>query len=104
MVDAFEDGEWFAVDLGAPTLIYAVWLFWETAYAGSYDLQVADSLGGTWTTIVAITDSDGDIDVLDGLDLVTQYVRILSSDRATRYGNSMWEFQVRGTQVAACLP
>jgi hypothetical protein len=93
------------VDLGAPTHITSVSLFWETAYAGSYELQVADSLAGPWTTIVAITDSDGDVDVLDGLDEVTQYVRLLCLVRAsnrvlhTLYGASLWEFEVFGCPV-----
>jgi hypothetical protein len=102
---AWLDGEWITVDLGALNHISSVSLFWETAYAGSYDLQVADNLAGPWTTIVAITDSDGDVDVLDGLDEVTQYVRLLcrvrASNRAltTLYGCSLWEIELFGCPV-----
>jgi hypothetical protein len=98
----FHEDEWFAVDLGAQTLVYSVWLFWETAYAGSYKVQTAESLNGTWTTIDTMWDSDGEVDIVDGLHAVTKYVRILSIDRATRYGNSLWEFDVRGTQDTNC--
>jgi hypothetical protein len=98
----FRDGESITVDLGELTLVYSVWLFWERAYAGSYQLQTGDSLVGPWTMIVEIDDSDGEVDILDGLDVVTQYVRLLSTDRATRYGNSLWEFEVRGTQEEGC--
>jgi hypothetical protein len=98
----FNDGEWFAVDLGKPTLVYSVWLFWERAYAGSYELQTANSLDGPWTQLVLESESDGETDILDGLHVVTQYMRLLSLDRATRYGNSLWEFEVRGTQEEVC--
>jgi hypothetical protein len=99
----FEDDEWFIVDLGAMTLVYSVWLFWERAYAGSYALQTGDSLTGSWTTIFETNDSDGEVDIIPSLHHVTQYVRLLSTDRATRYGNSLREFEVRGTQEEGCI-
>jgi hypothetical protein len=106
------DDEWFVVDLGAPMLLSAVKLHWENAYATNYELQVpVVAIGGledqsiidaaTWTTIVAITDSDGDVDVLDGLTATTQYVRLLCTQRARGYGNSLYEFEVHGTPVCA---
>jgi hypothetical protein len=100
----FTDVEWFAVDLGAQTLVSSVTLFWERAFGLSYELQTGDSLleAGPWTTIVTIEGSDGDIDLLDGLDVRTRYLRLLTSDRATQYGHSMWEFQVHGTQNPVC--
>jgi hypothetical protein len=98
----FADNESIAVDLGELTLVYSVWLFWERAYAGSYNLQAGDSLDGPWTTIAVIVDSDGEVDILDGLYAVTQYVRLLCTERATDFGNSLWEFEVRGTQDPVC--
>jgi mannan endo-1,4-beta-mannosidase len=100
------DGEWIALDLGAPTLISSVKLHWERSYASSYDLQVADSLSGPWRTIVGITDSDGGLDVHVGLDEVARYVRLLCLVRVptrnrflTLYGCSVWEFEVFGCPV-----
>jgi hypothetical protein len=101
---AFTDDEWFALDLGHPTRIDAVWITWENAYPRKYMLQVAESLSGTWTTIVEEDNSDGETDILDGQQTVTQYVQILCIERARDcYGNSMWDFEVRGTQDQACL-
>jgi hypothetical protein len=100
---AFTDHEWLAVDLGAPTIIYAVWLFWENSYAKDYDLQVADSLSGPWRTVVAMRDSDGHTDILDGLHEPTQYFRVKCLERASdNYGNSIWELEVHGTQDPVC--
>jgi cysteine-rich repeat protein len=101
---AFTDDEWLAVDLGAPTLIYAVWVHWEDAFAEDYDLQVADSLSGPWRTVVEMRDSDGHVDILDGLEELTQYFRVLCLERARdNYGNSIWELEVHGTQDPICL-
>jgi hypothetical protein len=100
----FTDVEWFAVDLGAQTLVSSVSIFWERAFGLSYELQKGDSLleGSHWETIFTVEESDGDIDILDGLNVRTQYLRLLTSDRATQYGHSMWEFQVDGTQDPVC--
>jgi hypothetical protein len=101
---AFTDDAWFAVDLGAMTRIDHVWLYWEYAYPEKYELQVKDSLEDDWTTIVEINNSDGEVDVLDNLSAETQYVRLLCIERARGYyGNSLFAFEVRGTQVEACL-
>jgi hypothetical protein len=54
--------------------------------------------------IVTIMDLDCNVDVLDGINTVTQYVQLLLSDHAIcYYGNSMWEFEVCITQVGACI-
>jgi hypothetical protein len=93
------------LDLGAATQINTVTLYWENAYAVEYDLQVADSLVGPWTTLIAITLSDGDVDILDGFDVVTQYVRILGHVRGAHrvltaiYGASLWEIEILGCPV-----
>jgi beta-glucosidase len=103
----FKDHEWLTVYLGEDTLVYSVWLFWERAYAGSYNLEASDSESGPWTTIFETMESDGEVDILEGLGeglgVQTRYLRLLSTSRATRYGNSLWEFEVRGTKDNSCF-
>jgi hypothetical protein len=99
----FQDNEWLALDLGALTRVESVLLYWERAYATSYKLQTGESLNGPWTTVGTIEDSDGELDIVENLDVVTQYMRLLSEERATRYGNSLYEFQVRGSQDPRCI-
>jgi cysteine-rich repeat protein len=102
---AFTDDAWLAVDLGAPTLVHEVWIYWENAYAQSYNVEVADSPNGPWRPVAWVRNSDGGVDINDGLYLVTQYVRVLCLERAREnYGNSIFELQVRGTQDPDCLP
>jgi hypothetical protein len=103
MADCINDGEWLAMDLGLPMLFYSIWLFWERAYAGSYELQRADSLKGPWTRLISIQELDGKTDVLDSLHAVTQYMRLLLSARATCNGNLLWEFEARDTQDPVCI-
>ena len=40
------DPQWIQVDLGATTTISRVVLYWETAYARSYQIQVSASASG----------------------------------------------------------
>jgi hypothetical protein len=107
---AFDDYEWLAVDLDQSTLITGVWLRWEHAYAKHYKVQVADAYdpleAPQWTTIVEVTDGEGGSTIHGGFTpVVAQHVRIWCLQRAmTRYGNSLWEVQVRGNQEAECLP
>jgi hypothetical protein len=109
---AFNDKEWFALDLGEPTLITAVWLHWEDAYAKDYKLQVAvgdvqpSSESEQWNAIDIITDGDGGSVIHDDhLDVVAQYVLVWSTKRAReRYGYSLLEVEVRGTKDDACFP
>jgi hypothetical protein len=105
---AFDDNEWLAVDLGQLTLITSVWIRWESAYAKQYELQVADVEVPTeedWKTIVEITAGDGGSIIHGGFTpVVARHVRIMCLQRAmTRYGNSLWELQVRGNQERECL-
>ncbi|MBN1893685.1 glycoside hydrolase family 3 C-terminal domain-containing protein [bacterium] len=89
---AFSDPQWIKLDLGEATAIDQVLLFWETAYAKEYKIQVSnDGLG--WTTQADVTAGDGGIDRLD-IRASGRYVRMLGIKRATEWGYSLWEFQV----------
>jgi subtilisin-like proprotein convertase family protein len=98
---AFHDNQWFAVDLGQLTTISKVMLYWENSYATEYKLQVGESSEGPWTDLVYITNSDGETDIHDGLNKVTQYLKLECIQRARNYGFSLLEFEVHGTPVCA---
>jgi hypothetical protein len=102
----FNDDQWLVVDLMELTLITSVWLRWEHAYAKHYKVQVADlEFPEQWNTIVEVMEGEGG-SVIHGAftPVVAQRVRILCEERAmTRYGNSLWEVQVRGNQEEDCL-
>lgn len=93
---AHEEGEWIAVDLGSVYNLDEVKLFWEVAYAKAYDVQVSTD-ANQWHTVHSVTDSDGGDDAI-ALDAQARYVRIQGVERATRWGISLWELEVYGSE------
>ncbi len=96
------DPSWLYVDLGSPHDIEAVTLYWEGAYAATFEIQVSTD-AVTWTSVFIESNPARygmgpltDVIVLTpGPALLNQrYVRMLGTSRATGYGYSLWEFQV----------
>ncbi|MEV0038787.1 discoidin domain-containing protein [Streptomyces sp. NPDC050804] len=121
---------WVGVDLGTPSRIEAVDLYWEAAYAVDYELQVSDD-NRTWRTVhrpsageVAARRADikAPGEAAGRRDTVTlstpataRYIRMLGKERRSFYnpapstaqfGYSLYEFQVWGTggTAAAAYP
>ncbi|MEV7680219.1 discoidin domain-containing protein [Streptomyces sp. NPDC088341] len=121
---------WVGVDLGTPSRIEAVDLYWEAAYAVDYELQVSDD-NRTWRTVYRPSAGDvaarrADIkapgEAAGRRDTVTlstpataRYIRMLGKERRSFYnpapstaqfGYSLYEFQVWGTggTAAAAYP
>ncbi len=91
---AFSDPQWLQVDLGATATITQVVLRWNTAYATAYRIQ-ASTDGDRWTDIYGTARSTGGTQILK----VTgsgRFVRMYGTARATRWGYSLWEFEVYG--------
>ncbi|UWZ49939.1 discoidin domain-containing protein [Dactylosporangium matsuzakiense] len=92
---AASDPQWLRVDLGSVQAVCGVTLNWEAAYATAFQLQTSND-GNTWTSIYTTTTGTGGVQNLN----VTgsgRYVRVNGTARATQYGYSLWEFQVRVT-------
>jgi hypothetical protein len=100
---AWSDPQWIYVDLGAAYSITEVQLYWENAYATSFQIQVSsDTLN--WTNIYSTTTGLGGVQDLTGLSGTGRYVRMYGTKRATTYGYSLWEFQVYGSPVSVNQP
>ena len=100
---AWSDPQWIYVDLGATYSVAEVQLYWENAYATSFQIQVSsDALN--WTNIYSTTTGLGGVQDLTGLSGAGRYVRMYGTKRATTYGYSLWEFQVYGSPVSANQP
>ena len=93
----YVDPSWIALDLGQPYLIERVSFIWQGAYAARYELQVSAD-GQTWHTVERRRGREGPEEVKiaprEG-----RFVRMLGTQRATRYGYSLHEFQVFGKPV-----
>ena len=91
---ASRDGEWLAVDLGAPQRIGRVHLGWESAYASAYRVEVSDD-GQSWRSVYSTESSeDGEEDVAFA-PVTARYVRVLATKRGTEFGASLQDFEVR---------
>ena len=95
--------QWIYVDLGATYNITEVQLYWEAAYATSFQIQVSSN-AVNWTPIYSTTTGPGGVQDLTGLSGTGRYVRMYAIVRATQYGYSLWEFQVYGTAVPTNQP
>ncbi|WP_434445431.1 discoidin domain-containing protein [Lentzea sp. E54] len=93
---AWSDPQWLRVDLGATSTVTRVELDWESAYATAFEIQVSAN-GDSWTSVRSVTGGTGG---RQGFDVTGtgRYVRVHSTQRATGYGISLWEFRVYGEQ------
>src|SRR5829696_3913717 len=93
---AFSDPQWIQVDLGTTATVTQVTLQWEAAYARAFQIQLAAAAGGPWTTVYSTTTGTGGTQTL-AVTGTGRYVRMYGTQRATTYGYSLWELQVRTT-------
>lgn len=94
---SLQDNNWIAIDLGDVYALSGVTLHWEAAYARHYQIQVSND-GDNWTTVRTVTNGRGGVDSLD-IDATARHVRMNGIERGTRYGYSLWEFEVHGGPV-----
>ncbi|WP_050565034.1 discoidin domain-containing protein [Salinispora oceanensis] len=88
------DPQWIAVDLGSVWTLTEVQLVWETAYATSY--RVETSTDGTyWTLLHHATNGTGGTVRISAATALARHVRVVGVQRATSYGYSLWEIEVR---------
>ncbi|WP_245633905.1 discoidin domain-containing protein [Amycolatopsis jejuensis] len=90
------DAQWLRIDLGQPATVHQVKLNWEAAYAKKYRIEISDD-GTNFRSIATITDGDGKTDDLPGLSAHGRFLRFVGTERATKYGYSLWEIQAFGT-------
>lgn len=91
----YSDRNWIAVDLGDNYHVTEVILRWEAAYGRAYQIQISDD-GESWTTLRTVTNGSGGVDTLS-VDGTGRYVRLNGQERGTRWGYSLWSFEVQGS-------
>ncbi|MGI4821395.1 MAG: discoidin domain-containing protein [Janthinobacterium lividum] len=89
------DSAYLYVDLQRRATIRQIGLYWETAYAIDYKLEVSDD-AQTWHGIKRVTGNTQQTNVLE-VSATGRYVRMHPLKRATNFGYSLWEFVVLGT-------
>ncbi|WP_316756391.1 discoidin domain-containing protein [Streptomyces herbicida] len=93
---AYTNDQWLAVDLGASPQTYgSARLTWEAAYGKDYDIQTSPD-GSAWTTVASRRGLAGPgTDTLTFAATTARYVRMHGITRGTRYGYSLYAFEVR---------
>ncbi len=91
-----KDKEWFLVDLGKVVEITGFTLHWENAYSSKYSISVSTDAVG-WISVYENDDSDGQMDDIYIRPVSARYVQLVSRVRATAWGNSLWELDIKGT-------
>ena len=91
---ASKDGEWLAVDLGAPQRIGRVHLNWEAASTKAYRIEVSDD-GENWREVYATDKSEGGEETVTFMPVTARYVRMFGVERSTDFGFSLFDFEVR---------
>jgi hypothetical protein len=92
---AFSDIQWIRIDLEDVCDLTGARIFWETAAAKNYKIQVsADGLA--WTTVYSTLNGDGGTDSFT-FSAAARYIRMYAGERLTAYGYSIYEFEVYGT-------
>ncbi|GAA4831743.1 discoidin domain-containing protein [Kitasatospora terrestris] len=94
---AAADPQWLQVDLGSTRTVSQVTLTWETAYAKAFRIQTSGD-GTTWTDVYSTATGTGGTQTL-AVNGTGRYVRLYTTQRATQWGVSLWEFQVYGGPV-----
>ena len=91
-----DDAAHIIVDLGAVTPVDSLDIYWETACAADYTVEVSED-NENWTVVATVTDNAvgaspvGDA-VSHSWDAVNaRYIKINCTRRNTEWGNSIWE-------------
>ena len=90
------------MDLNDVYNISKVVLNWEGNGAKEYKIQVSND-GEEWIDISHVSDGDGGIDEFSYEDVTARYVRMLGIEVGSKYGYSLWEFEVYGTSFKSNL-
>ncbi|NQX46924.1 discoidin domain-containing protein [Paenibacillus tritici] len=99
----YADPQWIYVDLGASQLISKVMLHWESSYGKEYRIEVSDTMED-WKTVYSTANGDGEIDEISVGPVNARYVRMYGTQRASKYGYSLWEFKVFGPETQQSVP
>ncbi len=85
-----KDPQWIRFDMGSVKTIGRVTVDWEGAFAKKYAVQVSPD-ANTWTTVWSTTAGDGGLDTAMFDPTQARWVRVLNTERGTKYGYSIHE-------------
>ena len=93
----FEDPQWLTIDLQGVYTIDNISLFWETASALAYEIEISTD-NTNWTSLVSLSSGRGEIEehIVSGQG---RFLRLYFTSRNTDYGYSLYEVEVYGELI-----
>ncbi|MEN6387200.1 MAG: glycoside hydrolase family 3 C-terminal domain-containing protein [Phycisphaerales bacterium] len=91
---SFYDGQWLIIDAKQRRQLQGLKIFWETAYASEYYVMLSED-NINWLTFFHTTTGDGEVDDITFTPTYARYIKIYCIHRATEWGNSIWEIQLK---------
>jgi len=93
----FSDSQWLVIDLESQREITGLTMFWEAAYAKAYDILLSGD-NQNWKKVYSTTDGEGFTDTVYFGKHNCRFIKILFKKRATSWGYSLWEVEIKGTK------
>ncbi len=94
----FSDNEWLEIDLGESKEISGLTLFWQTAYASSYEVLLSDD-GKDWKSVYKQDKGAGGNEEIYFDKAAARYIKLVFGKRATEWGYSLFEVSVNGAGI-----
>ena len=91
----FSDREWLKIDLGETKEISGLTIFWEDAYAASYEVQTSID-EESWKTVYKQNQGKGGYEDIEFEKVKARYIKLLFNKRATKWGYSIFEISIDG--------
>lgn len=90
----FEDPQWLTIDLQGIYAVDNIHLFWETASALAYEIEISTD-NTNWTTLASISSGRGENEehIVNGQG---RFLKLYFTKRNTEYGYSLFEVEVYG--------
>lgn len=97
----FNDGEWWMIDLQHSVLASELTIVWEGAYAKNFSVQTSSDKM-TWKHFYSTQSADGGITKISNPSVdAFRYVRVNCEKRATPYGSSFYDFNLKGVYATS---
>ena len=95
---AFSEPQVLTLDLGGPTKVDLLRILWESAHARRCEVETSND-GIAWRALHTLQKESPGADILTGPKEPVRFVRLRCTERATRWGVSVWELEAYGSRL-----
>ena len=92
---AQKDTAYLIIDMGRPAITCGLTILWENAYSVDYSILVSKNKK-SWERVYYTNHGDGGTDDIYFRPVTARYIKILGTKRATGWGHSIWEVNIKG--------